>query len=388
MKVSALSTKIPNPISLKGILVLVLLEIFLGGGGRLIDIGPLSLRMYFFILVMALSIILIGFRQPINKNFLVTISIFTGLTFFSSIIGLINGASIGLILNDIKPLLSIYLIIFLYLAIRTEEDVLLIVNLIKLSAVVLSITYLILMLLIKFNIIPFPKFYGLVADTEEIFFRGEFAFFYKGFLYICVGLIFFATSEKINKPVIFVLVLSVILTFTRGFLVALMMTYLFYLIFIRKSALKVILLTFLLTIIAALLWEFIYAKMDRSSSDSTRIRQIEEVMNDVTPVSALIGHGFGIGVPSRPERMEIVFLEVFHKQGIMGLLFWALVMVLSWYLYRKALGNNSQLAVPFLLAVVLIYLESFTNPYLNNPIGLTMILVSLVCLNILGNKKV
>jgi hypothetical protein len=243
--------------------------------------------------------------------------------------------------------------------------------------------------LIKFNVIPFVAFYTLVADTEEFFFRGEFTFFYKGFLYICVGLIFFATSEKINKLLIFVLVLSVILTFTRGFLVALMMTYVFYLIFIKKSALKLILLTLLLTIIAALLWEFIYAKMDRSSSDSARFRQIEEVMNDVTPVSALIGHGFGNGVPSRPERMEIVFLEVFHKQGLIGLLFWSLVMVLSWFLYRKALGNNnSQLAVPFLLSVVLIYLESFTNPYLNNPIGLTMISVSLVCLNILGKRKV
>ena len=389
MKITAPTLRIPNPISLKGILVVVLLEIFLGGGGRLFDIGPLSLRMYFFILTMGLSVMVIGYGQTISKNFLFLLLVFTCLLFFSSVIGGINGASIKFILNDIKPLLSIYFLIFIALTVRTEDDVKLMVRLIKFSAVILSITYLAIVLLLKFKVLPFSLLYGLVADTEEFFFRGEFAFFYKGFLYICVGLIFFATSEKINKTIIIVLLLSVVLTFTRGFLVALMMTYLFYLVFIKKSALKLILLTFLLTIIVALLWELIYAKMDRSYSDSARVRQIEQVMTAVTPVSALVGHGFGIGVSSRPDRMEIVYLVVFHKQGIMGLLFWALVILFSWLLYRRAVrNNNSQMAVPFLLAVVLIYLESFTNPYLNNPIGLTMISVSLVCLNILGNKKV
>ena len=388
MKITTPTLKIPNSLSLKGILIIVLLEIFLGGGGRLFDIGALSLRMYFFILTMGLSAILIASRQGINRNFLFLLLMFTCLLFCSSVIGGINGASVKFILNDIKPLLSIYFLIFLGFAIRTEDDVRLIVSLIKFSAVVLSMSYLATMILLEFNIVSFPRFYSLVADTEEFFFRGESAFFYKGFLYICVGLVFFATSEKINKTIILVLLLSVVLTFTRGFLVALMMTYIFYLIFIKKSALKLIILTFLLTIAVVLLWELIYAKMDRTYSDSMRIRQIEEVLTAVTPVSALIGHGFGKGIPTRPERMEIAYLEVFHKQGIMGLLFWALMILFSWLLYRSAMrNNNSQLAVPFLLAVVLIYLESFTNPYLNNPIGLTMILISLVCLNVLRNKN-
>jgi O-antigen ligase len=87
--------------------------------------------------------------------------------------------------------------------------------------------------------------------------------------------------------------------------------------------------------------------------------------------------------------MEIVYLEVFHKQGIVGLSFWGLVILLNWLLYRRAVKNNNfQRAAPFLLSVVLVYLQSLTNPYLNNPIGLTMISVSLVCLNLLGNKKV
>ena len=389
MKITTPTLSIPNPISLKGILTIALLEIFLGGGGRLFDIGSLSLRMYLFVLTMGLAVVLIGSGQRINRNFLFMLLVFTGLLIVSSVIGLINGGSISLILNDIKPLLSIYFIIFLYLTIRTEDDVQLIVKLIKFSAVVLSIIYLTLILLINLNLLPFETFYLAVADTEEFFFRGNFAFFYKGFIYICIGLIFFSFSEKVNKLVILLLVASVILTFTRGLLVALMMTYVFYLIFIRKSALKLILLAFLLTVIIGLLWEFIYARMDRSYSDSMRIRQFEEVIKEVNPASALIGHGFGIGVPSRPERMEIVYLEVFHKQGVMGLLFWALVILLNWLLYHRAAKNNHpQLSVPFLLAVVLIYLESFTNPYLNNPIGLAMISVSLVCLNVLGNKKV
>ena len=82
MKSTTPTLRIPNPISLKGVLIIVLLELFLGGGGRLFDIGPASLRMYFFVLTMVLAIFIIGSGQAINKNFVFILLMFTGLLFF------------------------------------------------------------------------------------------------------------------------------------------------------------------------------------------------------------------------------------------------------------------------------------------------------------------
>src|SRR5688500_15746442 len=102
MKITISSISVPYPFSLRAILIIILLEIFLGGGGRLIDIGPLSLRMYFFALAMALSAVIVVNRQTIDRNFIFLLLISTILLAFSAFIGVYNGASIKLILNDIK----------------------------------------------------------------------------------------------------------------------------------------------------------------------------------------------------------------------------------------------------------------------------------------------
>jgi hypothetical protein len=39
-----------------------------------------------------------------------------------------------------------------------------------------------------------------------------------------------------------------------------------------------------------------------------------------------------------------------------------------------------QLVYPFLLSSVFVLVESFTNPFVNNPIGMSMLVMSLACL--------
>ena len=41
---------------LYGLLLLILVEVFLGGGGRLIDAGPVSIRMLLYALAMAATL--------------------------------------------------------------------------------------------------------------------------------------------------------------------------------------------------------------------------------------------------------------------------------------------------------------------------------------------
>jgi hypothetical protein len=117
---------------------------------------------------------------------------------------------------------------------------------------------------------------------------------------------------------------------------------------------------------------------DKSDSDRIRIVNFYEVIDRVNPASLLIGHGFGYGVPSRPIHMEISYLEIFHKQGLIGLLFWLILFFYIIIQYFKININYKYIAMPFLLSVIFIYLQSLTNPFMNNPIGLTMILLTIV----------
>ena len=383
-----ISLKIANPVSLRFLMIVALLEIFLGGGGRLIDIGPLSLRMYLFMLTFSCSLMMAASGAGLNKNFFYILLSATLLLLISSWIGYANDALIKAITDDVKPLLAIYFLMFLYFTIKTEADVMLVVQLIRVSAVVLACLYIVTFVLINFKLIPFRSFYDSVASSEEFFFRGEFAFFYKGFVYMCVGLFFFLMEKKVNKLIVTILVLAIVLTFTRGFIVAIVLTYLAYLLFIKKSGSRIVLYSLMISIVIISLWSSFHdANINRQASDSARIIQVQEVVHDVTPLSIFIGHGFGIGVPSRPDKMEIAYLEIFHKQGLMGISFWVILLALTTTLYKSVRGENRRLASAFLLAVVVIYVQSFTNPYVNNPIGITMILLSCVCLNVLANNS-
>ncbi|MGC3945942.1 MAG: hypothetical protein QM762_15715 [Chryseolinea sp.] len=384
----SISTRIQNPLSVKFLLCVILLEIFVGGGGRLIDIGPMSPRMILFGIGMAISVLLILKPTAIDRNIFLVIAAATACFLFSTTIGIVNGAEVSLLLLDIKQLFGFYSILFFYFVIRNQDDVILVTRLIKFSACILAVAYLNILILIRVGIIAFLPFYNRASLTGEVFFRGESGFFYKGFVYICIGLLFFLTEAKSRKLIIALLATAIVLTFTRGFFISILATYGFYHVFIRRNASKILIFGAGAVIALFSLWNLYYSKaFNRKQSDSVRLTQIEEVISATTPVSFFIGHGFGNGVPSRPDRMEIVYLEAFHKQGLIGLLFWAGLLAVNWIYFKKANQVNPTLAVPFVLASIFIYIQSFTNPYVNNPIGMTMVLLSIVCLRVIANQK-
>ena len=124
---------------------------------------------------------------------------------------------------------------------------------------------------------------------------------------------------------------------------------------------------------------------DKSASDSIRIVQIQQVFERINPLSFFIGHGFGVGVPIRPHHMEITYLEIFHKQGILGLAFWFLIPTyigLKYYnyrIYRKEKAATNPIDVrPFLFGVCFLYLQSLFNPYLTNSMGMTFLFIALI----------
>ncbi len=110
-------------------------------------------------------------------------------------------------------------------------------------------------------------------------------------------------------------------------------------------------------------------------------------MAAVTPSSIVIGHGFGEGVEIRNNHLEINYLEIFHKQGVPGVIFWLFILFYIGLLYLncKRLSYEKE-ARPFLLAALFVYIQSATNPFLTNSIGLNMIMISIVSLNVYLNN--
>jgi len=142
----------------------------------------------------------------------------------------------------------------------------------------------------------------------------------------------------------------------------------------QNNVLKLILLFVFLVVATPLYLNFIG---DKSISDADRYLQIAQVLDAVNPVSFFIGHGFGIGVPIRQVHMEIAFLEIFHKQGIIGLSLWLGFISYLTFVYLK-FKTFKDLARPFIASVFFVFFQSLTNPFINNPIGMSMVLITFV----------
>jgi hypothetical protein len=271
-----------------------------------------------------------------------------------------------------------------------------------------------MLIVIHSGIVPFLTFYHWIIDTQELFFRGEKTFFYKGFLYLCTGLIFWIFSEKRFKmPIIIFLGIAILLSLTRGFIFALGSTAVVY--HLLKTQLKrattfaIIVLTVLLfsnTVIEkmSLMLDRIQHPVtvstekgsqpavgntkllgDRNFSDAGRFQQFTEVLSRVTLTSVFIGHGFGIGIPARPVHMEISYLEIFHKQGLLGLLFYGYLFLLVFKKYLRS--DRSPTANAFFCGAIFVFFQSLTNQFINNPIGMSMVILSVVVLDLLGQTR-
>jgi len=258
-----------------------------------------------------------------------------------------------------------------------------------------------MLVLINSGIIPFLNFYNATFKSEELFFRGELTFFYKGFLFFGVGTIFyyFTDYSRWKNYFIIILITTIVLSVTRGLLFSLALTFAVYFLATRYYAnatyglaLAVIIVAFGSSVILSTSRFFdarshhkSYAKADptllgdRKYSDNGRAAQANEVWHQASFASSLMGHGFGGGTLSRPIHMEISYLEIFHKQGLIGLTFWGCFAGAILFQFRGA--TVSQAVNAFFYSALFIFIESLTNQYINNPIGISILLLSLCCLH-------
>lgn len=362
----------------------ILFEVVLGGGGRFFQIGPLTVRMYFFGLALMLALLHYAIKKQVNKNIIFLTGLFIITLLIGAVGGIINKAETDGIFEDIKPLSYFFIILFLPLVIKDMDDIHLVIKVIKRGCLILAVLYLVILALILAGVIKFASFYALLDSYNEAFFRGGAFFFYKGFLYLGVGFFFYVLSDKpFDKFLSILLIAALILTLTRGFILSAVLLYVIYLIFGSKKKIRSAIVLGLGVVVTIVALPFLMDAIgDKSSSDSQRFIQIHEVISSIDPVSIVFGHGFGIGTDSRPDHMEIAYLEIFHKQGIIGLIFWAIVCCnIVWLYFSISNKEYKKMALPFYYSSIFVMFQSFTNPFINNPIGLSIILITIVVFN-------
>ena len=392
------------------ILFLILFaELAIGGGGRLFSFGPVTLRMILFAVALLVSAVFIVKGRKISNEtkeilifFLITIGI-------GIIVGVVNDSMQQRWWEDVKPLLYFLILPFFEFVINDKKTIEQSTSIIKISALIQAFAFFVVLILIHSGAIPFLNFYYRVLPTQEFFFRGEITFFYKGFLFLCLGfLMVYLMRGKYRTAFLIILSLAILMTLTRGFWLALCLTLCTYYaqrarkfrsaIFVVAALVILVFSQPIISFVSRTVDKIVSHEKkgplnekllgDRSYSDAGRFTQIQEVAERVTLTSFFVGHGFGNGIPSRDIHMEISYLEILHKQGIVGLSFWAFIFWLLVKNYRKGLrisspNADSALRNAVFYAALFVFFQSITNQYMNNPIGLSVILFSLVSLRVL-----
>lgn len=370
------------------------LELFVGGGGRLLEFGPITLRMVLFVMCFFASLgLLIFYKDNNNGPFLAL-----GLTMAYILIhalGLLNGAMKGTnatdLISDAQPSLYWMLAPFFAVVLSSVSVVRYTAKLVCMSGVLLAVMYLMAIIGLFFGWLDFDKFYGDLDATGEFFFRGENFFFYKGFLYLAVSSVFLMLARsRLSKLGFTLVVIALTLTLTRGFVISTAIAIIFMLFGLRRW--KSLAVAIVSTIVAVLfVWVYLPDMStgfseQREISNNVRLDDLNFILENANISTLLIGEGFGSYINER-LNIENSFLWIWWKLGVIGLIFWLSPLVMAFAYYRQIHKDSSDyyLACALFYSIFLVYIQTGSNPFLNNPIGLSFVLISLFSLRTLAD---
>jgi len=373
------------------LLVLIILEVSLGGGGRLFDTGSVSPRMMLFGLGLAYTAAALLYREKIPREFVFLTVMFVALSSVSAHISALENQPVPAALSDFKPLAYFLLLPFFAITVRSVNDVLLVGRLLKFSALTLAVSYLIVLAIWQSGGVTTVQMYDWLnpahSPQAEFLFRGDATFFFKAALYVGVGVFFFIVEKnRYRNGVVLMLLLAIALTMTRGMWLSVFMVLAVWAFFCAADRLKGAALAAGLLLVAVLGVVLINETLP-SAVQSNAIR-----MNDLSALQGitwrwwevLLGRGLGADVLGRPA-IEITYVNVFFKQGMVGILFWFLPAIyLTWQMRFIRDAELRFLAIPYFMAAAFVYVVSFTNPFLTNPLGMSVVMIAMVAVRVIS----
>lgn len=371
----------------------VIWELVVGGGGRVLAVGPASLRMLLFLIAVVMWITLAIRAPQRTSNERLALHLLM-LFFFSHVPGTLQGVFDGVklsnILGEIQPLLYWFMAPFLALCLSRIENVDRAARIIMRGGVISAVISLVVLGGMAAGVIPFSAFYAWATATQEVFFRGVMLFFYKGFFYVTVAVIFLVALRPRHWAVwAVILTLTIGLSLTRGLLLGLVLGLLVVLVAQRRwRVLGVgIGLSLVLGVVlsGAVSLTSVTEMGNRASSVSQRVDDTLFIVKEMKPVTILFGEGMGSLINMR-RNIENTYMWALWRLGVTGLIFWLLPLGLSvWYFLRVPFASpRYDLAAAFMGGVVMLHMVTATNPFLNNSIGLSYMMIALFGLRTLA----
>lgn len=372
-----------------------LLELFIGGGGRLLEVGPVTVRMILFAACVCAGLIVAIFHPRKGDGVPLAIGL-VGAYLLVQVTGLLIGTLNGHDFENAKLEMrqSLYWLAapFLAVVLRSRDMILRAAMLVRVAGVVLAVGYIGVVVALALGAIDYLTLYTTLSATEEFIFRSEGFFFYKGFLYLSISTIFFvAMPNRFSAVLATVVIIALAMTLTRGLVLSTSFAALLMLIVQRRWRLLGVALA-AVACVAFFLWGYLPSQDDtlaatREVSNSQRIEDLAYIVDNLRVSSLLLGEGFG-ALSNINGRLQIenTLLWAFWKLGIVGFLFWLmpLILCLNYFARISRRSPHFSLACAYLFSTVLVYVQTMTNPYLNNPIGLSFVLVALFSLRTLS----
>jgi hypothetical protein len=425
----------------KTLLIVVLLDLALGGNGYLVEIGGLRLRVILYGFCMAWVILRLTRIQPIRLDApLVYLSIFfAAVTAFDAALGYFAGYRVEAIAAELKPLCYFPMLLFFLVTIRTREDLTLVAAILVACGMLLAFLYLTLLLTAIAGIVERSSIYEFLNMSDEFIFRRDprirpfVGFFYKGYFYVCIAaLSLLFDSFRITKILAAIALLSIGMTLTRGLCVAIVACIIAgialgqkwkrALMLVGQGALLLTTLFFaqqaeMLPLVASsqspgaggqqlktnngpgserpkedpCLQDSLCGKFRSSmqtvtrTSDNLRADDIKYIVKELDFSMATVGRGLGAPIRDR-ERIEMTYLEVFYKQGLPGLSVWLVLFLYTFYLYLKVPRETKEFGLVFFLSSLFVFVVTASNTFLTGSIGMAVVFIALASLLVLTRE--
>lgn len=371
----------------------MLTELVVGGGGRTFAMGPVTLRMLIFaaslLVWIGASLGTVGRRDGQG------IALFLVATFFVSLIpgltvDLARGSELSSVSAELQPLLFILSAPFIAMAIKNVEMVRRSSAIIIYGGLIVAATTILMMASIYFGIFGFLRLYIWSSDSGELFFRTSSTFFYKGHFFVALSIIFCVVLRPIFwKSMCFILVVSLVLSMTRGLYLAVIVSIGLSFVTTRRTF------AIFITVMAGLFITILYGNFivdvvfdpNRNVSMEVRSRDIAYFMANFDYNTILLGDGAGTLLNGR-KGIENSFLWSLWRFGLLGLIFWIAPFFISLKYFKKIpFGDkNHQIASAFFYGVVMLYVVTIFNPFINNSIGLLYLITAIFALRRLSRN--
>lgn len=372
---------------IQSLYTIVLIEAVIGGGGRVFSIGPITLRMLLFLASLLLWLSA-SFRRKRRDG--QALAIFIVYMFFASILpGLFVDAIKGplqlSVLSEIQPMLFWLTAPFVAMAIYDNLMVERAALVIMYGGLLVACFILAIMGALTLGVLPFTQFYSLTAGSGELFFRSETLFFFKGHFYVGLALIFvIILKPKHWRIVAFICAVAIAASLTRGLIFAALIASTFGLMSMRNykvvMALALCGLLFVTLSGQSVILDF-FNTNDRGVSLSVRQADFWYFFENFNLVKIVFGEGAGTLLNNRPA-VENSYLWSIWRFGFLGLAFLTSPFLIGLYFYSKVgFGHEYHaLASAFFYGIVMLFILTAINPFINNSIGISYALVAIFSL--------